>query len=251
MADKNYVKTIIKNQVATIEFYTEQSNSLPSDILIKISDAIKESDANEKVKLIKIKSSGERAFCAGANFNELLHISTSQQGKDFFMGFANVINACRLSSKLIIGRVHGKSVGGGVGIIAATDYCFATQYSSIRLSELSLGIAPFVIEPAIVKKTSLNTFQKMVLHPDKWYHAQWAEENGFFQELFKDNQAMDIAIREFEDKICNMNPLALAELKKVFWRNTEKWGDLLEKRAEISGNLVLSDFTKKYINNFK
>ena len=241
----------IKNNIGTIEFFHPQSNSLPSGILKKLSSTISEAGTIDKIKVIILKSKGDRTFCAGASFDELSSINNFSDGKKFFMGFANVINACRKCPKLIICRVQGKAVGGGVGIACAGDYCFATKYASIKLSELAVGIGPFVVGPAVEKKSSISAYSTLSINATKWFTASWAREKGIFSEVYDTNEKMDQGINKLAENLTNSNPEAMKKLKKVIWSNTDNWDELLEKRAEYSGQLVLSDFTKNAIARFK
>ena len=248
---KPYVKQTIENNTSFIEFYHPSHNSLPGDILQQLVDLIKNAGDNEDVKVIVLKSGGERTFCAGASFTELANISDEDSGKTFFSGFANVINAMRACPKLIIGRIQGKSVGGGVGIIAACDYCFATNSAEIKLSELSIGIGPIVIAPAIERKIGLSSLSKISLNPTSFFAASWAKENGLYAEVFENISELDLAVQTFAEELCSYNQEAMNEIKKLFWRGTDHWGVLLEEQAEISGRLVLSSFTKEKLNKFK
>lgn len=247
---KPYVSFSIKNKVGYIEFFHPNHNAMPSDVLQKLEQTIVDAETSE-AKVLVLKSGGERTFCAGASFNELIAINDESTGKAFFLGFANVINAMRKSSKLIIGRVQGKAVGGGVGLAAATDYCLATKYASIKLSELSIGIGPFVIEPPVTRKIGVSNMSQLTLNAETFCTAEWAKNNGLFAEVFETAEALDEAVTALAKKLASYNPEALKEMKKVIWKNTEDWDDLLTKRAEISGKLVLSDFTKKTLNRFK
>ena len=246
-----YVKQSIKGQIAFIEFYHPSQNSLPVNILQQIIDLIKNAGDNENVKVIVLQSGGERTFCAGASFKELVNISDKDSGKTFFSGFANVINAMRACPKLIIGRIQGKSVGGGVGIIAACDYCFATKSAEIKLSELSIGIGPFVIAPAIKRKIGLSSFSKISLNSSRFFTASWAKNNGLYAEVFENISELDVAVQTFAEELCSYNQEAMNEIKKLFWRGTEHWDTLLLEQAKVSGRLVLSSFTKEKLKKFK
>lgn len=246
-----YVKQSIKGQIAFIEFYHPSQNSLPVNILQQIIDLIKNSGDNDNVKVIVLQSGGERTFCAGASFKELVNISDKDSGKTFFSGFANVINAMRACPKLIIGRIQGKSVGGGVGIIAACDYCFATKSAEIKLSELSIGIGPFVIAPAIERKIGLSSFSKISLNSSRFFTALWAKNNGLYAEVFENISELDVAVQTFAEELCSYNQEAMNEIKKLFWRGTEHWDTLLLEQAKVSGRLVLSSFTKEKLKKFK
>jgi len=243
--------TNIQNGIATVEFYHEASNSFPSELLERLTKVFNELSKNIEVHVIVLKSEKEGAFCAGASFNELVAISNLEEGKQFFLGFANVINAMRKCSKIIIGRVQGKAVGGGVGLAAACDYCFATEQASIKLSELTIGIGPFVIEPVVTRKMGIAAFSELSLEATRWKTAYWAKENGLYAKVFESIKEMDGEVENLALKISNYNPEALLELKKVLWNGTEDWDNLLNSRAEISGSLVLSEFTKKALQKFK
>ncbi|MEZ4854581.1 enoyl-CoA hydratase/isomerase family protein [Flavobacterium sp.] len=241
----------IKEKVAHISFYNPASNSFPSSQLQLLTETINKLSQNNAVTVIVLQSEGNGAFCAGASFNELLNISTLEEGEMFFSGFANVINAMRKSSKLIIGRVHGKAVGGGVGLISACDYTFATENAAVKLSELAIGIGPFVIEPAVSKKIGKTAMAEMTLGATEWKSARWALDKGLFSKLFSSVEEMDNAIKVFTTEIATYNPDALLEMKKIIWENTEHWDTLLYERAAISGKLVLSEFTKNALAQFR
>ncbi len=246
-----YVKHNIENNIATIEFFHPEQNSLPGDILKKLADTITEVGNNNEVKVIILQSGGDRTFCAGASFKELNAINDAATGKVFFSGFANVINAMRKCPKFIIGRIQGKTVGGGVGIAASTDYCMATQFASIKLSELNVGIGPFVVSPAIERKMGVSAMSQIAIDANSFYEASWAKEKGLYANVYESIEEMDSAVQAFATHLCSYNPEAMTEMKKVFWRGTEDWDNLLAERAAISGRLVLSDFTKETLKKFK
>ena len=246
-----YVKQSIEGQIAYIEFYHPSHNSLPGDILQKLVNLIERAGLNKEVKVIVLQSGGDRTFCAGASFTELINITDEESGKVFFSGFANVINAMRTCPKIIIGRVQGKTVGGGLGIIAACDYCLATKHAEIKLSELNIGIGPFVVGPVIERKIGLSSLTQISLNPTKFFTASWAKNNGLYAEVFENILELDLAVQTFSEELCNFNQEAMNEMKKLLWRGTDHWGVLLEEQAEISGRLVLSSFTKEKLNKFK
>ncbi len=239
-----------KNKITSIEFFHPAHNSLPGYLLHELKEEILRAGNDDETLLIVLKAAGDRTFCAGASFTELVAIENETQGYHFFMGFANVINAIRTCGKIVIGRVHGKAVGGGVGLASACDYCMATKYASIRLSELAVGIGPFVIGPAVERKVGLSAFSNMALSPDEWQTAAWAKQKGLFTEAFESTEQLDEYLAHFAEKLASMNPEALRLLKKVFWEGTEKWDSLLSERAKMSGELILSDFAKNSISSF-
>lgn len=243
--------TNIQNNIATVEFFHPASNSLPSELLARLASAFNELSTNNEVNVIVLKSEKDKAFCAGASFDELVAISTLEEGKQFFLGFASVINAMRTCSKIIIGRVQGKTVGGGVGLAAACDYCFATEQAAIKLSELTIGIGPFVIEPAVTRKIGVASFSDLALDATSWKTAYWAKEKGLFAKVFESIHEMDVEVDNFALKLSNYNTEALISLKEVIWKGTDNWCELLNERADISGRLVLSEATKKALQKFK
>lgn len=249
--DTGHVEFHLNNGIATIEFYHPQSNSLPGYLLGELASTITNTGQNSMVNVIVLKSRGERAFCGGASFEELLAIQDVVDGERFFSGFAKVINAMRTCEKLIIGRIQGKAVGGGVGLASAMDYCFATKHASVKLSELAIGIGPFVVGPAVARKVGESAAQHLAITPELWQTAEWAKEKSLYNEVFDTTEEMDEAIAKFAKKLNGYNPEAMSNIKKVFWAGTEHWDTLLYERAEISGHLVLSDFTKKAIAQFK
>ncbi len=245
------VSVDIKDTVATVSFFHPQSNSLPGELLRTLANAIEETGKKEEVSVIILKSEGEKAFCAGASFDELVAIHDEATGDHFFSGFALVINAMRRCPKLIIGRVHNKAVGGGVGLAASVDFCFATQHSSVKLSELAVGIGPFVVGPAVQRKVGLSAMSQMAIDATQWQSAQRAKEKGLYAEVHDGIEEMDNAIDILAKKLSKSNPEAMKDLKKIFWEGTENWDTLLFDRAKISGRLVLSAFTKNAIQQFK
>ena len=245
------VLTTIQNNIGTITFSHPASNSLTSNMLLEITNQILLFEKNSKVVVIVIKSTGDSAFCAGASLTELKAICNFDQGKAFFMGFANLINTMRKCSKMIVGRIHSKAVGGGVGLIAACDYAVATQNAAIKLSEIAIGIGPFVIEPAVTRKIGIAAVGELALDANTWKSASWSQQKGLFVNLFETEIQLDTEVEMLTNRLAAYNPEAMAALKKVLWKNTKNWDKLLPKRAEISGNLVLSDYTKKALANLK
>jgi methylglutaconyl-CoA hydratase len=242
--------TTIENKIATLEFGHPASNSFPSDLLNRLTNELNNLSNNPLVSVVVLKSSGSGAFCAGASFDELLAVSNPEDATQFFSGFANVLNAMRNCSKIIIGRIHGKAVGGGVGIIAACDYALATSNSAIKLSELAIGIGPFVIEPALSRKIGKSAMSELTLDTD-WKTAAWANQKGLYAKIVETTTELDFEIEDFANKLASYNPVALFEMKRVLWDGTENWGTLLYERAEISGKLVLSDFSRNALNKLK
>lgn len=239
------------NGIATITFFHPAHNSLPGDILKKLADTITSAGNDEAVEVIILKSGGDRTFCAGASFTELITIDDFDTGKKFFMGFANVINACRKCPKIILGRVQGKAVGGGVGVASAVDYCFATKFASIKLSELMVGIGPFVVGPAVERKVGTSAFAQLAIDASEFYPASWAKEKGLYYEVFEDVEAMDARVQALAEKLINTNPEARKLIKQATWTGTDHWDELLSERAGMSGQLVLSDYTKKELAKYK
>ena len=245
-----YVKQTIENEVGYIEFFHPTHNSLPGDILAELAQSIIKAGTNNEIKVIVLKSGGDRTFCAGASFKELVNIKDEETGKVFFSGFANVINAMRKCPKFIIGRIQGKTVGGGVGVASATDYCMATKFAAIKLSELNVGIGPFVVGPAVQRKLGLSGMSQIAIDANSFYPAEWAKHKGLFTHVFETTQELDAAVKTFAENLCTYNVEAMREMKHMFWKGTEDWDTLLTERAKISGRLVLSAFTKEKLKGF-
>ena len=248
---EGFVNHTIENKIATIEFYHPDQNSLPGTILSQLAETITLVGKMDDVRVIILKSGGDRTFCAGASFKELITINDAETGKVFFSGFANVINAMRTCPKFILGRIQGKTVGGGVGLAASTDYCFATKFASVKLSELNVGIGPFVVSPAIERKMGVSAMSQIAIDANTFYDAHWAMQKGLYAQVYESIELMDEAIDAFAKHLCSYNPEAMLEMKKVFWRGTDDWDTLLAERAAISGRLVLSDFTKETLKKFQ
>ena len=252
ITEQGYVTTdSLPNGAAQITFYHPNHNSLPSRLLTALIEAFDKVGQQAAVKVVVLRSAEHKTFCAGASFDELAAIQDYETSLAFFSGFGRVINAMRRCPKIIVGRIHGKAVGGGVGLAAATDYCMASVYASIRLSELAVGFGPFVIGPAVERKVGVGAFAQLALTPGEWQTAEWAKAKGLFQESFETVEQLDAYITHFCDNLCDYSPEALAELKRVFWQGTEHWDGLLTERAAISGRLALSETSKRAIEAFK
>ncbi|MGD8426910.1 MAG: enoyl-CoA hydratase/isomerase family protein [Balneolaceae bacterium] len=251
MPENGTITTNIDNNIGTIEFYHPKGNSLPGKMLRELAKTITEVGDNPNVHVVVLKSRGEGAFCAGASFDELIAIDNYEEGKHFFMGFALVLNAMRRCPKLTVVRVQGKTVGGGVGVASAGDYTIAHQSASIKLSELALGIGPFVVGPAVRRKVGTSAFSALSVDASKWYDAEWAREKGLFSKVCETHDELDQEVKKLAGQLSEYSPEAMKELKHVLWKETGDWNTLLEERAEISGRLVLSDFTKNFIKEFK
>jgi len=239
-----------ENGIATISFYHPAQNSLPATTLDELTQQIEVAGSDLNTRVIVLKSEGERTFCAGASFDEILQIKDKQAGAVFFSGFARVINACRKSPKIIIARIQGKAVGGGVGLAAGADYCMATEAASIKLSELAIGIGPFVISPAVIRKVGLPAFSQLTIRATDFQTAQWAKDKGLYNDVYPDIAALDEAVDTLSQKLASYHPEALTGLKQILWEGTENWDELLHERAAISGELVLSEFTQQALQRF-
>lgn len=246
-----YVKSHIEHGINTIEFFHPQSNSLPAQILAALAKEIHYAGTHEETKVIILKSGGEKTFCSGASFDELTAIKSEQEGLHFFSGFANVINAMRKCPKFIIGRIQGKCVGGGVGLAASVDYAIATSNADVKLSELAVGIGPFVVGPAVERKIGIAAFNSLAIDATMWRNADWAKRKGLFSEVHDSVESMDESVYRLANTLAHSNPMAMADMKKIFWQGTEHWDTLLKERAAISGRLVLSEFTRNAIEKFK
>ena len=244
-----YIKS--ENGIGSITFAHPLSNSLPGNLLNRIAQGFIDLGKDKEIKVILFQSEGDRAFCAGAALNELVAIENKEDGEAFFSGFAKVINAMRTCGKFVVGRVQGKAVGGGVGLIGACDYIFATENASVKLSEISIGIGPFVIEPTLSRKMGVAATSQLSIDATHWQNAYWAKEKGLFTQVFESTKDMDKALYELLEKLASYNPESMAALKASFWKGTDHWDELLLERAKLSGTLVLSAETQKALQKFK
>ena len=251
MPTEAYVKYENHHGITYIEFFHPQSNSLPAKILNDLAHTVTHAGIDPETKVIVLRSTGEKAFCAGASFDELTAIKSEQEGLEFFSGFARVINAMRKCQKLIIGRIQGRCVGGGVGLAASADYAVATAKSEIKLSELAVGIGPFVVGPAVERKIGASAFSQLAIDASMWRNAEWAKRKGLFAEVYETTAEVDEAIARLASTLAHSSPEAMTEMKKIFWKGTDHWDELLTERAKISGRLVLSTFTREAIAKFK
>lgn len=251
MPETGKITTRTENNIGTISFYHPKGNALPGKMLRNLAEAITRLGRESDTRVLVLKSRGEGAFCGGASFDELMSIDNYQEGKDFFMGFANVLNAMRTCSKLTIVRIQGKTVGGGVGIAAAGDYAMAHQSASVKLSELALGLGPFVVGPAVERKIGISAFSALAMDAGSWKKADWAEAKGLFSKVCATHDQLDEKVETLAEQLSGYSPDAMEELKTMLWKDTDDWELLLEERAEISGRLVLSDVTKEFIEQFK
>ncbi len=250
MAD-GYVKSEMNDGIATVTFHHPKSNSLPGHILRGMAKAIEDAGRDPATRVIVLRSDGDKAFCAGASFDELTAINGDEEGLAFFSGFALVINAIRKAPVLVIGRIHAHTVGGGVGLACAVDIAYAHEKASARLSELAIGIGPFVVGPAVERKVGSGTFGLLSASPAQRREADWCVQRGMYADIFPTIEALDARIDAHTKELAAYSPEAMADLKKVMWDGTEDWDTLLAERAAISGRLVLSTFTREAIAKFK
>ncbi|MCB0793527.1 MAG: enoyl-CoA hydratase/isomerase family protein [Flavobacteriales bacterium] len=248
---EGYVQVDQQDGVATVTFHHPKSNSLPGTILRKMATSIQDAGNDPSTRVIVLRSEGSKAFCAGASFDELLAIDSEARGKEFFSGFALVINAVRTVPCFVIGRVHARTVGGGVGLAAACDICYAHESASARLSELAIGIGPFVVGPAVERKVGRSAFAAMSMTPSKWRTSSWCAEHGLYAEVFSLHAELDNAVDAHARELAAYSPEAMSALKQVIWRGTEDWEGLLDERAAMSGRLVLSEHTRQAIDRFR
>lgn len=248
-ADPGQATVAVDAGIATLGFSHPKGNSLPGALLSRLAREVDALAEREDVRVVVVRSEGTGPFCAGASFEELQGIADAAAGKEFFMGFARLILAMRRCPKPILTRVHGKAVGGGVGVVAASDYAMAVETASVRLSELAVGIGPFVVGPAIEKKIGAGAFAAMAIDAD-WRDARWAARHGLYATVCPTVAELDAKVDALAATLARSNPDALARIKQVVWADTGHWDALLEERAEMSGTLVLSEFTRRAIAAF-
>jgi len=249
--DEEYVKTVTHKGITTIEFFHPKGNSLPGKILADLTKKFQQAGIHEETKVIILRSAGDKSFCGGASFDELLAIKTEADGLQFFSGFSNLINAMRKCPKLIIARIQGKCVGGGVGLAAAADYCIALNTVEIKLSELALGIGPLVIAPAVERKIGLGAFSALAIDATVWRNSDWAKKKGMFAEVHENIENMEEAIYRLSNHLASSNPEAMAAIKKALWHGTDHWDELLNQRAAMSGRLAMGEYAKKAVERLK
>jgi methylglutaconyl-CoA hydratase len=243
------VRVEVKDGIGTVEFFHPKGNSLPGPLLRQLADGITSLGSDDSARVIVLRSGGTGPFCAGASFDELTRVSTPDEGREFFSGFSRVILAMIRAPKFVVTRVQGKAAGGAVGLIAASDYCMAVSGASARLSELAVGIGPFIVGAVIEKKIGLAGFSAMAVDAD-WREAAWCERQGLYAWVGENVFELDSAVARRAEMLAGSNPEAMRELKRVFWTGTEGWGDLLDERARMSGRMVLSEFTREAIQQF-
>lgn len=248
---EGYVKVDHKHGITSIEFHHPQSNSLPGALLENIAQTIHRISHDGETRVIILRSAGDKVFCSGASFDELASIRNEAEGLKFFSGFAKVINEMRKAPQFIIARIHGKCVGGGVGLAAAADYAIAVETADVKLSELAVGIGPFVVGPAVERKIGLAAYSHLTIDAAMWRSADWAKRKGLFAEMHSDVTAMDDSISRLATTLSHYNPAAMTELKQIFWKGSEHWDELLKERAAISGKLILSEHSRNFIEQFK
>jgi methylglutaconyl-CoA hydratase len=244
------VSSTVSHHIASVTFGGTKGNSLPGELLDELASTIESTAQRSDVRVIILRSDGDGPFCAGASFDELLSIADESTGKRFFLGFARVILAMTQAQKPIVVRVQGKAVGGGVGIVAAADYAIATRSASVRLSELAVGIGPFVVGPVIEHKIGRGAYGAMSLDAD-WRDADWAERHGLYAAVKGSIPELDSAVATCAANLGAANPDAVARIKRTVWAGTENWPSLLDERAAMSGALVLSEFARKSIRAFQ
>lgn len=240
----------VADGIGTVEFSHPKSNSLPAKLLRQLAAGITTLGNDPAARVIVLRSAGEGAFCAGASFDEFTALSEPAEGKEFFLGFSKVILAMVRAPKFVITRVHGRAAGGALGVIAASDYSFAMESAQAKLSELAVGIGPFVVGVVLERKLGQAPFQNLAVHAD-WHDAMWCERHGLYSQVVDNVHALDAIVQSHSHRLAGCNPEAMAEMKKVFWRNTEDWEALMDERAGMSGRMVLSTFTREALARFK
>lgn len=244
--DAGRVESGLSDGIATVTFSHPKSNAMPAALLDRLAAAIASAGRNPETRVIVLRSGGGGAFCAGASFDEFRGVKDAAAGKKFFSGFARVILAMIRAPQFVVVRVHGKTAGGGIGLVAAADYAIASPEASLKLSELAVGIGPFVVGPVIERKLGLAAMSAIAVDAD-WRDAEWGRAHGLYAEVTANAAELDPRIAAFATKLAGYNPEAVHRLKAIFWAGTERWEELLAERAELSGTMVLSEYTRKAI----
>jgi methylglutaconyl-CoA hydratase len=241
-----FINYNIKDSVLHLEFGHPLGNSLPSNLLSGLKNSITTASTDDSIKVILLKSSGN-SFCGGASFNELVKIDNLEDATEFFMGFANLMLAIKECPKPVVAKVHGKSVGGGLGIIAASDWAIGTEKSSIRLSEISIGIGPFTIGPVLVRKIGVGNFQRLSLSAD-WIDSNWGLNSGLFQEICN-SDALETVTESRIEHFKKLDPISFAENKKLMWSFSDITEDSLRVKASNVSKLLLNQNTQSILKS--
>lgn len=244
------VHTQIENSIAKIQFYNPASNACDPSMLAQMVHAFNTLSANSQVKVILLSSKGNKAFCAGASITHLSELKDMKAATDFFSGFGRLILSMKNCNKIIVTSVQGKAVGGGVGIIAASDYVIATENSGLRLSELMIGIGPLVIAPAVIRKVGVAHFSQLSLKPSTWKDAKWGAAHGLFNELVTDGDSLENVTVDYCNSLASYSAQALSALKSVLWQGTEHWEELLYENAAKTATLSLSEDAQESFKKF-
>lgn len=238
--DAGTVSCDVAGGIATVTFAHPKGNSLPGALLREIAATIDQCGGRDDVRVLVLRSAGTGPFCAGASFDELRALRDERAGLDFFSGFAHVMLAMQRSPQFVITRVQGKAVGGGVGVVAASDYAIAASGASLRLSELAVGIGPFVVGPVIEHRIGNGHFTALSVDHD-WRDAAWGERVGLYAKVSDSVEALDRDVAALATRLAGTNPAAMREMKRAARAGTEHWHQLLYERAAISGALILTE----------
>lgn len=248
MTDSGTVVYTASPPLAHIEFYHPKGNSLPSRILEELTLAFRRASEEPDLRVITLQSRGDGAFCGGANLDELRAIRDFESGKAYFMRIAELLTAMRDTPGCIIAKVQGPAVGGGVGLIAASDFVCAGQDAPVRLSEVSLGIGPFVIGPAVIRKIGLSAFSTLSLDAGTWYDAHWARSFGLYNRVVESHVELDRVAEQLAGDLAASGPSAVTTLKRELWRGENDWPARLEESAEQSAKLLMTEHTQRLLH---
>jgi len=244
------VRITVADGIGTVEFSHPKGNSLPAKLLNELAAAITTVGDDPAARVIVLRSAGSSTFCAGASFDEFTAVKDAEGGKEFFSGFSRVILAMIRAPKFVLVRVQGRAAGGAIGVIAASDYSCAVRGAQVKLSELQVGIGPFVVGVVIDRKLGPAALMNLAVHAD-WHDAEWCERHGLYSELCGDIAALDAAVDAHAKRLAASNPEAMREMKRIFWAGTEDWQARMGERAALSGRMVLSDFTRDALARFR
>lgn len=244
-----FLQLEIEDYVATVTINRPPVNPLNSVVFRELVEMMDELDQKDEVRVIIITGSGDKAFVAGADVNEMAQATLpniNKMNKVSREAFSKIENA----TKPVIAAINGLALGGGFELALACDLRISSDHAQFAFPEIGLGIIPGGGGTQRLQKIVGQGVAKELLYFGDMITAEKAAQLRLVNEVVPKNELLEKA-KEWAQKLAAKPPIALQMLKLAVNKGSNAdidTGLILE--ATSFGNVFATEDAKEGMNAF-
>lgn len=214
-------------------------NAFDNIMLDEITDVIEKANGNDEILAIVIRGRG-KSFCAGVDLNWMRDVAKNSYEQNYqeSLNLSKCFYTIYTCNKPTLAVIHGVSLGGANGILAACDIAYCVDDATFSLSEVKIGIVPACISPYVIKRVGEYGTRELML-TGKRIHGHEAQKFNLVNASFTPKK-LEEKLNETIDHLRTSGPKAMAMGKKLIY--------------EVANNLSLMeayDYTAKMIADIR